>query len=198
MLRCVRGGPRWAVVLLTLVLGWSWTPRWAAAEDLLVPARLQAALAAKVVTFDRSFATRVKHKVLVAVLSKPGDADSERAAAQMVGAFRELGPIGGLPHEVLPIAWTDAVSLAAACTQRKVTLLYLTPGLDKEAAPIVKALEGARVLTVTGALAYVKFGVVLGFDLVSGRPKLVINLTSAKREGFAFDANFLAITRVVQ
>lgn len=189
----------WHVVVLALALCWAWcAPQPASAEDLLVPARVQAALAGKVVSFDRSFTTRVKQKVVIAVLSKPSEGDSERAASQMVGAFRELGPIGGLPHEVLPVPWTDAATLAALCAQRKVTLLYLTPGFDKEAASIVKALEGSRVLTVTGALSYVQLGVVLGFDLVSGRPKLVINLGRAKREGFAFDANFLAITRVVQ
>jgi YfiR/HmsC-like len=192
-------GCRWLVlVVLTLAVCWTWGAGRARAEDLLVPARVQAALIGKVVSFDRNFAARVQNKVTIAVVSKSSSSDSERAAAQMLGAFRELGPTAGLPHEELRVAWTDAHALAAACAERKVAIVYLTPGFDNEAASIAKALDAARVLTVAGSLSYVKNGLVLGFDLVSGRPKLVVHLASARRQGIAFDATFLAITRVVQ
>jgi YfiR/HmsC-like len=189
----------WIVLLALAVLHcMTWGARWARAEDLIVPPRVQAALVGKVVSFDRNFSARVKERVTIAVVSKSSNSDSERATAQMLGAFREVGPIATLPHEELRVPWTDANSLAAFCAERKVAIVYLTPGFDKEAAAIAKALEVSRVLTVAGALSYIKDGLVLSFDLVSGRPKLVVNLASAKRQGIAFDSSFLAIARVIQ
>lgn len=188
----------WSVLFALVVHGMAFCARWARAEDLIVPARVQAALVGKVASFDRNFSARVKERVTIAVVVKSSSSDSERAAAQMLGAFREVGPIAGLPHEELRVQWTDASSLAAFCADRKVAIVYLTPGFDKEAAAIAKALEVSRVLTVAGTLSYIKEGLVLGFDLVSGRPKLVVNLASARRQGIAFDSGFLAITRVVQ
>lgn len=189
----------WIVLLALAVLhAVTWGARSARAEDLIVPARVQAALVGKVASFDRNFSARVKERVTIAVVSKSSNSDSERAAAQLLGAFREVGPIASLPHEELRVPWTDAHSLAALCAERKVAIVYLTPGFDKETVAIVKALEVSRVLTVAGTLSYIKEGLVLGFDLVSGRPKLVINLASAKRQGIAFDSSFLAIARVVQ
>jgi YfiR/HmsC-like len=186
------------LVALALSHGWIWGGEPAQAEDLMVPARVQAPLIGKVVGFDRNFVARVKDNVTIAVVSKASNTDSERAATQMLGALGELGRISGLSHDELPVRWTDANSLAAACAERNVAIVYLTPGFEKEVVAIVKALDASRVLTVAGALSYVKEGVILGFDLVSGRPKLVINLASARRNGIAFHSSLLAITRVVQ
>jgi YfiR/HmsC-like len=187
-----------APLALAVLQGMTWGAGSARAEDLIVPARVQAALVGKVTSFDRNFSARVKERVTIAVVVKASSSDSEHAAAQMLGAFREVGLVASLPHEELRVLWTDANSLAALCAERKVAIVYLTPGFDKEVVAIAKALEVSRVLTVAGTLSYIKDGLVLGFDLVSGRPKLVVNLTSARRQGIAFDSSFLAITRVVQ
>lgn len=76
--------------------------------------------------------------------------------------------------------------------------MFVAPGLDNDIEPIVKALGPPGVLTIAGSLSYVKRGVVLGFDLVSGRPKIVINLAMARQQRLDFQAALLRLARVVE
>jgi len=62
---------------------------------------------------------------------------------------------------------------------------------------VAEQLVGKNVLTVASVLGYVAKGAVLGFELVSGRTKLVINLDQAKRQNVAFRADALALMRIV-
>ena len=45
---------------------------------------------------------------------------------------------------------------------------------------------------------YVPGGIVLGFDVVSGRPKLLVHLTQAKRQNVALRAEALKLMRVFE
>ena len=172
--------------------------RLALGEDLAVPASVEAKLTGKVASYDRAFAPRIAGKVVIAIVAQPSDADSARAAAQMQAAFRDVGTIAGFPHEEILLRWSDAHTLATTCAQRKVAIVYLTPGLDGQIEGISKALNDSGVISVAGVLSYVSKGAVLGFELVSGRPKLVINLSSAKRQGMSFQAALLDLARVIK
>ncbi len=179
--------------ILTLLL-----PSVTVAEDLALPADVEAKLSASVAAYDRTLAARARDRVVIAILTNSSDADSSRAAAQLQGAFRELETIGRLPHEEFILPWKDAASLAAACAARSVSIVFLSTGLGHAIEPILKALEGSRALTIAGSLPYVTKGVILGFDLVSGRPKVVINITMAKKQGLDFRAELLRLALVVE
>jgi hypothetical protein len=172
--------------------------RRADAEDLVLPPQVEAGLTANVAAYDRALVERAGDKVVIAIVAKPSDASSARAAAQMQSAFRELADVGGLRHEEFIVAWTDGSALSELCTRRKASIVFLTPGLDGEIDPIVAALQHLRVLSVAGVLSYVSRGLVLGFDLVSGRPKIVINLPIAKKQGLAFRASLLKLARIIE
>jgi YfiR/HmsC-like len=184
-------------VVLVIAMASMWG-RLAQGEDLLVPARVQAQLVGKVVIFDRNFKSHIADKVNIAIITKSSNADTERAAARIQTAFHELGPIAGYPHEEFVVPWTDARALAAICAERKVVIVYLTPGLGTEVEHVARVLVGTGVLSVAGTLSYVERGTVLGFDLVSGQPKLVINLPSSKRQGILFQAGLLKLARVIE
>ena len=190
-----RSARRFALTLGVLVTA---SLRLALAEELAVPAGMEAKLTGKVASYDRGFASRVNGKVVIAIVVQAANADSARVGSQMQAAFREVGPIAGYPHEEIVIRFSDARALAAACAQGKASIVYLAPGLDSQIEPITKALESSGVLSVASVLSYVSKGAVLGFELVSGRPKLVINLASAKRQGLAFQAALLDLARVLR
>jgi hypothetical protein len=60
------------------------------------------------------------------------------------------------------------------------------------------ALSGISVLSVGAVADYALRGAVLGFDLVSGKPKIVCNLTQAKKQDVAFKAEVLKLMRVIE
>jgi hypothetical protein len=169
-----------------------------AAEEVAVPVGLQAELLAKVAPYDKNFAARAGDRVHVLVVTRAGDADSERTASHVTSALKQLADIGGLPHDEATLAFAGAKPLADAVRARKVAIVYLTPGLTAEVEAIRDALAGVSVLSV-GALAdYATRGAVLGFDLVSGKPKLVCNLGQAKKQDVAFKAEVLKLMRVIE
>lgn len=169
----------------------------ARAEDVPVPVNLQADLLFMIAAHDQNLAARAGSAVRTLVLVKPGD-EAARAAAQFQAAASSGKPrIAGLPHveEVLPYATPAGV--AEACKAKGAAILYLAPGFTAaEAAAIGQALEGVSVLTASASPALVKKGVVLGFDLVGGRAKLLADLAQAARQHVAFRAEVLGLMAV--
>lgn len=76
--------------------------------------------------------------------------------------------------------------------------MLLTPGFEDELEAIRLALEGVNVLSVGSVARYVAKGTVLGFDVVAGRPKILVNLRQAKRQNVNFDSELLKISTVIQ
>jgi hypothetical protein len=172
--------------------------RKARAEDVAVPPRLQAELLARVAGYDRNLARRAGDLARVLLVIKPGDDESVRVVAQMKTALGELERIGDLPHDEEVVSFGDAAGIASACRARRAAVVFFGPGFDRDLAQLRSALDGVDVLSVSAVADYVPRGIVLGFDLVSGRPKLLVNLTQARRQGIAFRADLLKIMRVYE
>lgn len=169
------------------------------AEALNVPIRLQAELLGKVAGYDRNFEARVggeQARVLIAVM--PKDSDSRLTATDMKNALASVPTVGGVAHEEEVVTYVDAGSLAEACRARRAAIVYLTPGFAGQVSAIRDAVGALNLLTVASIADYVPGGIVLGFDLVSGRPKLVVNLAQARRQHVEFRAEVLKLMKVYE
>jgi hypothetical protein len=172
--------------------------RRAAADGIAVPIRLQAELLAKVASYDRNFVTRTGGRVRTMLLMKQDDPESGRAAAEMKSALASIPVIGALPHDEELATYSDSAALAEMCRARKVSIVYLAPGFSQHVDTMREAMGDLNLLTVGSVAEYVPHGIVLGFDLVSGRSKLLVNLTQARRQGIEFRAEILKLTKVYE
>ena len=186
-----------AIVVLTVTLSAS-ASHHARAEDVSVPERLQAELVAKMAAYDRGFAHRAGDRVHVVIIDKPDDAESARAATHLESAFHALPDVGGLPHDEAIVAWQGVAALPEVVRARHASIVYFTPGFAPDIADIRAALDGVDVLSVTAVPEYVSRGIVLGFDVVSGKPKLLVNLAQARRQRVAFMAEVLKLAKVFE
>ena len=168
------------------------------AQSVGVPIGLQVELLSRVAAYDRSLPERANGRVRVVILTKAGSAESASAAARLKSAFSSLPPIVGLPHEELVADFTNAPAVAEMCRAQRVSVLYVTEGLGDEIEAIRRALEGVSVLTVSTVPEYVSRGIVLGFDVVSGKPKLLVHLTQSRKQKVALSADVLKIMTVIQ
>jgi hypothetical protein len=168
------------------------------AEEVVVPVGLQAELLTKVAAYDKNLAARAGDKVHVLILTRHGDADSSRAAAQMQTSLGSIAAIAGLPHDEVIASYSSGAQLAAMIRERHIAILYVAPGLGPEIEAIRFALDGADVLSASAIADYVPRGIVLGFDLVSGKPKLLVQLTQARRQNVALKADVLKIMKVYE
>jgi hypothetical protein len=168
------------------------------AEDVPVPVNLQADLLFMIAGHDHNLPARGGGEVRTLVLTKASD-DSTRAAAQFKAAAAAKAVVAGLPHSVEVARFTGGPALAEACKAKRLAIIYLTPGFSAaDATAIGQALAGGNVLTVAASPAMVKQGVVLGFDLVAGRAKLLVDLTQAAKQHVAFGPDVLGLMAVSQ
>ena len=173
--------------------------RAAAAEGITVPIRLQAELLSKVASYDRNFAERTGDRVRTLLLVKAGDPESSRAAAEMKSALSSISTIGPLPHDEEVVTYSDGPALAEMCRSRKIAIVYIAPGFSQHEVEALRETMGSLNLLSVGSVAdYVPAGIVLGFDLVSGRSKLLVNLTQARRQHVEFRAEILKLTKVFE
>jgi hypothetical protein len=168
----------------------------AGAGSVQVPFSVQADLIAKVASFDRNFAARAGARALVLVMQMPNDAESAAAALELKNALSRVDLVGDRPHEEQIVAYSSSVALAEMIKARKPAIIYFGPGFGKELTAIRNSVSNVSLLTVGATPEYVESGIVLGFDLVSGRPKLLINLSQARKQQVDFPASVLRLMKV--
>lgn len=168
------------------------------AQSMPVPTSAQAELIAKLAGFDRNFAARAGSKAVILLAAMPGDAESMSAALEMKAAFSRLPTVGNLPHEEQVVTHTSPAALAELVRSKHAAIVYLGPGFEKQIPAIREALSSLDVLSVGAIPGYVPAGIVLGFDLVSGRPKLLIQVVQARKQKVVFPASVLSLMKVYQ
>ena len=168
----------------------------AGAGSAQVPFRVQADLIAKVASFDRNFAARAGARALVLVVQMPNDAESGAAAIELKNALSYVPTVGDRPHEEQIVTYSNATALAETVRARKASIIYFAPGFAKELTAIRSSLSNLGLLSVGATQDYVESGIVLGFDLVSGRPKLLVNLSQARKQQVDFPASVLRLMKV--
>jgi hypothetical protein len=175
-------------------------PSRARADDVPVPVPLQIKLLAKVAGYDKNLRARAGDKVRVMVVAKPGDSDAQRVSELARATLAEYTEIGDLPVEVVAAPFTTGADLAKVVAQKKLAIVYVCPGLTRpEIEGVGKALAGVSVLTAAATPANVTAGgIVLGFELVSGKPKLVVHLAQAKKQSVALSAEVLKLAKVIE
>lgn len=168
------------------------------ADGAMLPIALEASLIAKVASYDRNFVRRAGEKGNILLVTKSGNADSTATAVQMSEALANLPQVGGLPHEEIRYTYTTAAALAQQCKTKRIAIAVFGPGFDGDIAAIRAALQGVDVLTVSTVPRYVQDGIVLGFDVVSGRPKLLVHLTQARLQQVALSPDVIRLMRVYE
>jgi hypothetical protein len=191
------GARRLAKTCVMVLVGMG-VPVTTSADSASVPIGLQVDLFAKVADYDKTLPGRAEGVVRVLVVTRGGVAESAAAAARVVNGLSNLSRISGLPHEDSAVEFTNAPALAALCRERTVGILYLTPGLADVDDAVATALTGVPVLTVSASAEGVSRGIVLGFDLVGSKPKLLVNLASCRNQNVVLSSDVLKIATVIR
>jgi YfiR/HmsC-like len=187
---------KWANFAVVLTAVWLALSKPVSAQSMSVPTEAQAELMAKLAGFDRNFAARAGSKALILLVAVADNPASTRAALEVKAALSRLPKVGDLPHEEQIVTYSTAAALADLVRARKASIVYFGPGFEKQIPALRDAFSSLNVLTVGGVPDYVPSGIVLGFDLVSGRPKLLIHLVQARRQQVSFPASVLNLMKV--
>ena len=167
-------------------------------QEVTVPPRVQAQLLAAVASYQTNMNFLPDGAIQILVLTKENDADSDRVARQLVAALGDMKKImRRLHHEEVQFFRTGR-ALAALCHERAISIIYIAPGLGSALPEIKEALRGTAVLTVGAVAAFVPRGVVLGFDLVSGRAEMLLNPTEMRAVNVRFPPSLFPLMRITE
>jgi hypothetical protein len=178
-----------AMVALGVMRG---SPTWA---ETTVPLDIQVDLLSKVVRFERGFVERAGAEVHVLVVDIPSNSGSKQAAKQLALALGHT-EVAGKKMKVIPHHYTSPDALKKKVESERAQIVFLTPGFEAHVKGIASSFEGVHVITVSTDGDQVQAGVVLGFEVVSSRPKIAINLVQAKRQNLDFNSDLFRLARV--
>lgn len=167
------------------------------ADDATVPIDLQVDLLDRVVRFERNYSARVTDAAVVIVVHKAGVTASARAAARVAAELAHTLTLGSREVATHVHSFSSLDTLAEAC--RGAAIVYFMPGFTQsELRAMVPLFVGTGVITVGADENDADYGATLGFELVSARPRIVVNLTQAREQRLDFSAQLLRLARVVQ
>jgi hypothetical protein len=169
----------------------------AQAGELTVPPATQVSMLAKLLQFDRDFRSHAGDAAHILVVEAPGHAESHRVAQQLKGGLESIGTIGGLGVVVDLVPYAGGAELTRTCSKGGIAAVYLAPDFSEaQVREIARYLGGISVLTASSAPSDVPSGAVVGFDLVDGKPKILVNLLQAEKQGVSFSSSFLSVAKV--
>lgn len=158
----------------------------------------QAKLISKLASYDRNFRKRAGKEARILVVFADDDVDSRRTARQVVAALRKEERVGGLPHVEISRRFRGAGDLASQVVDRRISIVYLCPGLLSYMEEVADALIGKDVMTVGSRGAYARLRAAVAFDLVSGKPKLIVHLPQAEQQNVKFATRLLKLAEVIR
>jgi hypothetical protein len=140
----------------------------------------------RVVSYDRNLQARNPDGLRLAILhdgsTPPSRNDADRVLAE-VEALRRAGSKFA-PDAAETIRFSGETELYSALVAKKISALYITPGLASSLDQVIRAAENAGVITLSMTVTDVEHGLAVG--LGEGR-KVVVNIGAAERCGVDLD-----------
>jgi hypothetical protein len=194
----VRGALRAGSVCLALLLLWRGPA--VAADGMAAPTDVQVPLLLKALAYDRNVEEKARGDILVGLLYRPDDVESEAAArsvAKLIAGY-PTQKISDLPVYYRLIPYEDEAGLANIVREEWVDVVYIAPGLRASLSEILRVTAEGKVLSMTGVTSYVLDGVTMGIEKPGNRAEMIINLASAQNEGSRFSGQFLSLCNVIR
>jgi hypothetical protein len=190
--------PRRRSIARTVLLALAGLVLWrsARADTATVPLQLQVELSNKIIEYIQQPPVLSLDRIRIGIVVKSGSPESMRAGAELKASFDRIVMAGGRPHEQSLVEWSSAKALAEQARSRTLSVLYFTPGLDAEIGASAAALVGHRIMTIGAVDSFVSSGAILGFELISGHPKMVFNLRQAKKQEVVLRAAVMKLMRI--
>ena len=83
-------------------------------------------------------------------------------------------------------------------SKKHIDVVFISRGEKQQVEKLLKLTQSEKILSCTSKAEYVTTcGVTMAVGLKDNKPKIYLNLSSAKREGADFSAKFLRVAEIV-
>ena len=186
--------------LLILALITGGIPAPASADNGNIPVDLQAKLFLTALTYDKNLEKRANTQLDIGILYFPWSAKSKEEAlsfSKTLKIFKDK-KISGRNFKVLLLTYNGDGGFKEKIADKHVDVLFIAGGEEPMVREAIKVTQAEKILSCTSRAKYVTTcGVTMAVGLKDNKPKIYLNLSSAKREGADFSAKFLRVAEIV-
>jgi hypothetical protein len=187
-------------LLLVAVLSCGVITPSAFADNGEVPVDLQIKLILTALTYDKNLESRANGELNIGILYFPESPQSKQEAdlfAKTLEAFKDK-KISGRSFNGIVLTYDDNGELRKKINEHKIDVIYIAQGERELIERVLKVTQSKKILSCCGKAEYVSTcGVTMAVGLKNNKPKLYLNLSSAKQEGADFSAKFLRVAEIV-
>ena len=188
-------------LLLVAVLSCGLITPSAFADNGEVPVDLQIKLILTALTYDKNLETRANGELNIGILYFPESPQSKQEAdlfAKTLEGFKDK-KISGRSFNGTLLTYADNGELSKKITEQKIDVIYIAQGEKEMIERVLKVTQSGKILSCCGKAEYVSIcGVTMAVGLKNKKPKLYLNLSSAKNEGADFSAKLLRVAEIVE
>jgi len=187
----VRGFATALVLALSLGIG---ATGWAQ-----IPPELEAAVHAKVLSFDRGLGESTG-PLRLAVAFDPASPASVESGKAIASGFRALAQKRVTIHgrKLVVIEQPVGADVTKVVGELDAEALYLSDGLERSVALLARSAAARKIRTLCGRRDYLASGVAVAVEEKSRRPAIVLHIGNAKRIGMALDPRLVRLAEVVK
>jgi YfiR/HmsC-like len=162
------------------------------------PRYRQAAILARVLSYELTLEERAGDSVGVAIVYRPGDPVSKANADDWLRGFQQIAPINVKSRPLVADMVTSEPGDLLAAIDKGADVLLVTDGLDAETAAIARLARSRRVLTAADLPSYVQTDLTVCVADENGKAKITINLSTASLEHVQFGSRLLALATLIR
>ena len=188
-------------ILLVAVIACGVIPLTASADNGNVPVDLQAKLILTALTYDKNLETRANGQLNIGILYFPESSQSKKEAnlfAKTLEGFKDK-KISGRSFIGTLLTYANNGGLRKKIIDNNIDVLYIVHGKKELIDKVLKVTRAEKILSCTCKAELVSTcGVTMAVGLKDNKPKIYLNLSSAKSEGADFSAKFLRVAEIVE
>jgi hypothetical protein len=170
------------------------------ADNGKIPVELQAKLFLTALTYEKNMKEKTIRQFDIGILYFPWLPESKKEAllfSKALNSFKNK-KISGRSFNVFLFTYNGDTGIKEAIAHKHVEVLFIAEGKERNLKEIIQLTRSENILSWTNKTEYVaSCGVTIGVGLKENKPKIYLNLSSAKEEGADFSAKFLRIAEIV-
>jgi hypothetical protein len=166
-----------------------------------IPLDIKAKLFLTALTYDKALTNKVTKQFAIGILFSPNIEESEKEAKEFYKALMRYidKKISGLSFKPVLLPYRDSLDLNEKLDKECIKVLYLSYGDKNNIMHITKIAKSKEVFTITDQADYLsECGASMRIDIKSKKPKIILNLNSARSEGANFSSKFLRVVELVE
>jgi hypothetical protein len=172
----------------------------AAGDNGDVPLDLQAKLFLTALTYDKNLEKRADALLNIGIVYFTDVPQSKKEAENFSNTLEEFKDkkISGRSFTTALLTYNGNGDLKKKIVEKEIDVVFISRGEKQQVEKLLKLTQTEKILSCTSKAEYVTTcGVTMAVGLKDNKPKIYLNLSSAKRERADFSAKFLRVAEIV-